>query len=374
MTTPGIGPAWVRERVDRLRALASEHPGGLIDCNIGTPCDPVPDVVAPAVERAVSSSAPYPVSIGSVEYRRAACEWMQRTFGVDVALDAVAACVGTKEFVATLPHALALIDDELAARDIVLHPEVAYPTYEFGAQHAGCTAMPVPVDTDWRIDVHQIPDELAARARVIWLNVPSNPTGAIADAQHFRDVVTWARARGIVVVSDECYVEFAPERHTVLEAGHDGVLALHSVSKRSNLAGLRAGFYAGDPRLVGPLGAVRRDAGQIVPTMVQAATIAVLGDDAHVEEQRARYGRRAATLTPGLQAAGIECAGGPMPFYLWLRAGDGGDGWALAERFARAGVLVAPGATFGPAGERYARLALVQPDERIAEIAERITA
>lgn len=374
MTTPGIGPAWVRARVDGLRSVAEQHPGGLIDCNIGTPCDPVPDVVAPAMARAVATSAPYPASIGSVEYRQAASAWMARTFGVEVAPGAVAACVGTKELVATLPHLLALADTSLAARDVVLHPEVAYPTYEFGARLAGCAAIAVPVDGDWRIDVARVPDAIAARARVLWLNLPSNPTGAVADAAHFRTVVEWARARGIVVASDECYVEFAPERRTVLEAGGDGVVAVHSVSKRSNLAGLRAGFYAGDARLVAALGAVRRDAGQIVPTVVQAATIAVLDDDAHVAQQRARYERRAAMVAPALAAAGIDRDGGPMPFYLWLRAADGGDGWALATRFARAGVLVAPGATFGPAGDQHVRLALVQPDERVAEIAERITA
>jgi aspartate/methionine/tyrosine aminotransferase len=314
------------------------------------------------------------LSIGSVAYRDAARAWMERRLGVTTAPEEVAACVGTKEFVASLPHLLGQIDGRYAARDTVLHPGIAYPTYAMGAELAGCRAVEVPLDAHWQPDLYAIPQDDVRRARVLWLNAPSNPTGAVVDAAHFVGVIAWARARGIVVVSDECYVEFAPKPQTILAAGHDGVLALHSLSKRSNLAGMRVGFYAGDRTLVGALADLRREAGLIVPTPVQAAAVAVLGDDAHVLEQRARYERRADTLLSAFAPLGIVHDGGPMPFYLWLRSRDGGDGWDLAARFARAGVLVAPGATFGAAGASHVRLALVQPDDRIAELAERMRA
>ncbi len=372
--TPAIGPAWVRERVGALRATAQSHPNGIIDCNVGTPCDPVPDFVADAVARSVPLSGPYPLSVGSVEYRDAARAWIARCFGVDLARDSVAACVGTKEFVATLPHLLGLVDERFAARDTVLHPAVAYPTYAFGARYAGCRAVEVPLTAAWKLDLDAIDDRDADRARVLWINTPANPTGAVDSRAELERVVEWARTREILVVSDECYVQLVSGAATVLEAGGDGVLALHSLSKRSNFAGMRAGFYAGDRALVGALTDVRRDAGGIVPTPVQAAAVAVLRDDAHVEEQRARYERRRQVVIEACGHHGVVHDGGPMPFYLWLRATDGRDGWQLADRFARAGVLVAPGATFGAEGAGHVRLALVQPDARINEIPARLAA
>jgi len=193
--------------------------------------------------------------------------------------------------------------------------------------------------------------------------------------------VSWARGHGIVVASDECYAEFtfgddgepaAPA--TALAAGDDGVLAVHSLSKRSNMAGLRVGFVAGDAELVHYLGEVRKHAGFMVPSPVQAAATVALADDDHVEAQRRRYQARRAALLPALEAFGLVHDGGPSTFYLWLRAADGDDdGWAVAGRLARAGTLVAPGDLYGPAGALHARLALTVTDDQVARTAQRLT-
>jgi aspartate/methionine/tyrosine aminotransferase len=182
------------------------------------------------------------------------------------------------------------------------------------------------------------------------------------------------------VASDECYAEFtydetgAPaEPATVLAAGRDHVLAVHSLSKRSNMAGLRAGFVAGDPELVGYLGEVRKHAGLMTPAPVQAAATAALADDAHVDEQRDRYARRRSLATDALRAFGLVHDGGPSTFYLWLRASDGGeDGWSITRRLAERGLLVAAGELYGPRGAGHVRLSLTQTDERLALAFERL--
>ena len=175
-----------------------------------------------------------------------------------------------------------------------------------------------------------------------------------------------ARARGIVVASDECYTEFAPTPATILATGTHGVLAMHSLSKRSNLAGMRVGFYAGDPDLVSYLVETRKHAGLMAPVPMQAAAVAALGDDEHVAVQRARYEERRALAIDALSPLGLVHDGGPCLFYLWLRReGVADDGWEIAAQLAHAaGLLVAPGDLYGPSGADHVRLALVQPRER----------
>jgi aspartate/methionine/tyrosine aminotransferase len=240
----------------------------------------------------------------------------------------------------------------------------------------------VPVDATWRLDLDAVDPADADRALVLWLNDPANPTGAAASSAEMAEAVAWARRRGIIVASDECYAEFTASAPgvpappvTALEGAQDGVLAVHSLSKRSNMAGFRVGFVAGDPDLVRYLGEVRKHAGLIVPTPAQAAAAAALGDDAHVDEQRARYARRWARCAPALAAHGFVHDGGPSGFYLWVRDASGvQDGWGIAARLADVGLLVAPGDLYGPAGHRHARVALSIPDDRLELAVERLDA
>lgn len=357
---PFVPPPYPYDRLDDLKAVAEQVPGGLVDLSIGTPSDPPPDVVVRALAEA-SGARGYPPSVGTPAYREAACGWMDRRLGVSVPPSDVAACIGTKELVAGLPQLLRLRRPD---RDTVLYPAVSYPTYAMGATLAGC--RPVPYT-----DLDAIASDDADRALCLWVNVPANPTGELAD---LGAAAAWGRARGVPVLSDECYVEFTwdgPPR-SVLQHGADGVLAVHSLSKRSNLAGARAGFYAGDGDLVAYLSEVRKHAGFMVPGPVQAAAAVAWGDDVHVDEQRARYRSRLRAMAAALAEAGIAARPPAGAFYLWVPA-PGGDAWALTRRLAaEAGALVAPGELYGPAGAGHVRVAVVQPDDRIALVAERL--
>lgn len=360
-TTGFVPPPYPYDRLDELKAIAAAHDGGLVDLSVGTPCDPPPDDVVAALG-ASGAERGYPPSIGTAAYRAAVSAWLERRLGATVDPSAVGACIGTKELVAGMPHWLRLRDP---SRDTVLYPAISYPTYEMGAILAGCRAVPVAVDGEWRIDLASISDDDAARALCLWVNTPGNPAGGLDD---LAAAAAWGRRHGVPVLSDECYAEFTwdgPPR-TILADGPDGVLAVHSLSKRSNLAGVRAGFYAGDAGLVHYLQELRKHAGFMLPGPVQAAAVVALEDDAHVDAQRERYRRRlrwgADLLT---RAYGIDVAPPGGGFYLWVPAPDG-DAWGFARRLATdLGILVSPGEFYGPAGASHVRIAVVQPDERL---------
>ncbi len=366
-----VPPPYPYERLDALKRLADSLPGGVVDCSIGTPCDPVPEVASAAAAAALAASNGYPPSAGSPALRDAAAQWISRRFGVVVEAAHVGACVGTKELVASLPHLLRL---RTPGRDTVLYPAIAYPSYEMGAVLAGCRAVAVPLDGRWHLDLDAISDDDAARALVLWINEPGNPSASTAGNDYFARVAAWARARGVTVASDECYCEFSPEPATILTSGLDGVLAMHSVSKRSNLAGMRVGFYAGDPELVTYLVETRKHAGLMAPTMVQAAAAAALGDDAHVGVQRGRYAERRELVRGALAPYGLVHDGGDATFYLWMRTTDGADdGWEIAARLAHeAGLLVSPGDLYGALGADHVRIALVQPRDRLELALDRL--
>jgi succinyldiaminopimelate transaminase len=374
-----VPPPYPHDRLGPVRAVAAAVPGGMVDASVGTPVDPMPDVVVRALADAAPGATGYPATIGSPALREAAAAWIARRFGCVVTTDEVVPCIGTKELVASLPRVLSLRDP---SRDTVLYPAVAYPTYEMGALLGGLRPVPVPVDDGWHLDLARVDPADAARALVLWLNDPGNPTGVTATPARMRDAVEWARARGVVVASDECYAEFTYDAHgvpaapvTALDAGSDGVLAVHSLSKRSNMAGLRSGFVAGDRALVGYLGEVRKHGGLIMPAPVQAATVAALGDDEHVAEQRDRYARRRAVVLPALEARGLVHDGGSSTFYLWLRDADRArDGWAIADDLATTGLVVAPGDFYGDASTDHVRVALTLSDDQVALVAERATA
>jgi succinyldiaminopimelate transaminase len=359
---PGFSPPpYPYDRLEPAKAAASAHEGGLVDLSIGTPYDPPPAEVVAALASSGAERG-YPASIGSKRFREAAAGWMGRRFGVEVGLDNVAACVGTKELVANVVGWLRLRTPD---RDTVLCPSVAYPTYEMGAILAGC--RPLAVD-----DLAAVSEYAARRALCLWVNSPANPTGALAD---LGAAAAWGRSHGVPVLSDECYAEFTWDGlpHTILEHGLDGVLALHSLSKRSNLAGLRVGFYAGDPALVHYLAEVRKHAGFMVPGPVQAAAVVALDDDVHVDEQRERYLERLWFFADVLRAEGakVDLPGGS--FYLWAEA-PGGDAWGFTDDLAaRGGVLVSPGDLYGPNGADHVRVAMVQPMDRLQLVADRLS-
>ncbi|MEL6891515.1 MAG: aminotransferase class I/II-fold pyridoxal phosphate-dependent enzyme [Actinomycetota bacterium] len=363
-----VPPPYPYDRLRELTAEAERRFGDVVDLSVGTPFDAPPAAVVDALATS-GSERRYPPSVGTPAFLDAAARWMQRRLGVDVAPSAVGATIGSKEFVASLPRFMALRDP---SRDTVLYPAIAYPSYEMGATLAGLRAVPVAADDRGRIELSSVSEDDARRAALLWVNTPGNPTGHLDD---LGAVAEWGRAHDVPVFSDECYVEFTwsgPPR-SVLQHGADGVVAVHSLSKRSNLAGVRVGCYAGDPDIVGYLREVRKHAGMMVPGPAQAAAIAAFDDDVHVEEQRDRYLHRLRHLAEVLgEWSGDEV---PLPdgaFYLWVRAGDG---WELTRRLAaEAGTIVSPGEFYGEGGAAYVRVAVVQPDDRIDLVAARLRA
>jgi succinyldiaminopimelate transaminase len=338
-----------------VTALARSHPDGIVDLSVGTPVDDVAPVIRDALA-AASSSPGYPTTAGTPALRASAAAALQRRYGVTgLADDAVLPVIGTKELIAWLPTLLGI-----GADDVVVVPELAYPTYEVGAQLAG--AQVVRADS-----LTQLGPQSPA---LVFINSPSNPTGKVLGVDHLRKVVGWARERGALIASDECYLGLGWEAQPysvlhpdVCDGNHTGLLAVHSLSKTSSLAGYRAGFVAGDPAVVGELLAVRKHAGMMVPTPVQAAMVAALDDDAHEREQRERYERRRAVLLPALQSAGLTVEDSEAGLYLWATRGE--PCRDTLAWLAQLGILVAPGEFYGPRGLQHVRVALTATDERI---------
>lgn len=344
-------------------ALARAHSDGLVDLSVGTPVDEVAPVIRDALASA-SDQPGYPWVAGTSELRRAAVAALGRRYGATgLSADAVLPTIGSKELVAWLPTLLGL-----GPGDVVAIPELAYPTYEVGALLAGATVV--------RVGPGAAPP---AGTRLVWLNSPSNPTGRVAPVAELRAMVAAARAVGAVVASDECYLSLhwsGDVPTSVLDpAVHDGqldgLLAVHSLSKTSSLAGYRAGFVAGDQDLVSQLHAVRRHAGMIVPRPVQAAMTAALDDDEHVARQRERYAARRTVLLAAVQSAGFTVQHSAAGLYLWITRDEpcrATLGW-----FAERGILVAPGDFYGPSGSRHVRLALTATDHCVAAAVARLS-
>ncbi|BBY34737.1 succinyldiaminopimelate transaminase [Mycolicibacter minnesotensis] len=355
-------PTFPWDTLAEATALARSHPDGIVDLSVGTPVDPVAPVIRDAL--AAASSAPgYPTTAGTAALRTAAASALERRYGITgLSESAVLPVIGTKELIAWLPTLLGL-----GAEHVVVVPELAYPTYEVGARLAG--AQWVRSDTPHLLD--------GPPPALVYLNSPSNPTGAILGEAELRAVVGWAREHDVLVVSDECYLGLGWDAQplsvlhpAVCDGDHRGLLAVHSLSKTSSLAGYRAGFVAGDAAVVAELLAVRKHAGMMVPTPIQSAMVAALDDDAHEREQRDRYARRRATLLSAMRAAGFTVELSQGGLYLWATRGEACR--TTVEWLAQRGILVAPGEFYGPAGAHHVRVALTATDERIAAAAARL--
>lgn len=383
VSTPSATPWWAACAVstslpdfpwDHLTAYgdtARAHPDGLVDLSIGTPVDPTPQVVQEAL-RAAADSPGYPTTVGRPETRRAALDWLARRFGVagvaGLDLDAVLPVIGSKELIASMPTHLGL-----GERDLVVYPALAYPTYEVGATLAGARTLATDALTSVGPE----------RVSMVWLNSPSNPTGKVLPVDHLRKVVAWCRERGALLVSDECYLECAwseePTERPVSVLHPDvcdgvptGIVAVHSLSKRSNLAGYRCAFAVGDPAVIGELLAVRKNLGLQMPGPQQVAMQAALEDDAHVEEQHARYAARRTALKAALEGAGFRIDHSEASLYLWATREE--PCWDTVAALAEQGILVAPGEFYGRAGGQHVRVAFTATDERIEAAVARLSA
>lgn len=367
-------PDYPWEAMAPYLAKASEHPDGAVNLSIGTPVDPTPALIQDALKAAADAPG-YPTVHGTPALREAIAGWFARRRGVP-GLDPrnIMPTVGSKELVAWLPLLLGL-----KPGDVVVRPKVAYPTYDIGATLAGVTA----VATD---NLDELDDATRSRVRLIWVNSPGNPTGSVRDAASLKALVDQARELGAVVASDECYAELGWGAWDVQRGGqpvpsildprvaggsHQGLLAVYSLSKQSNVAGYRAAFVAGDPDLMPNLVNSRKHAGMIVPYPIQEAMRVALGDDAHVEVQKDLYRGRRERLVPALLDFGLEIKDSDAGLYLWSTAGE--DTWDTVARLADRGIVVGPGVFYGEAGNGYIRVALTGTDERIDAAVARLT-
>lgn len=363
-------PEFPWDQLAPAKECAAAYPGGICDLSVGTPVDDTPAFIREALADA-SNAHGYPTVIGTTEVREAIVAWGKRRGMVDVGMNGVIPTIGSKEAVAWIPFLLGV-----RPGDTVLVPEVAYPTYDIGARLAGAT--PVAVDPT---DPSSWPD-----AALVYLNSPGNPDGHVMSTDELRAAVRWARSHGAVVVSDECYAalpwsepyvsEGVPSLldTDVCEGDASGLLILYSLSKQSNLAGYRAALIYGDPALVAPIVSVRKHSGLMVPAPVQHAMAVALNDTEHVERQHSVYAVRRALLLEALTDAGLDVdpdtAAG---LYLWVAdPANPTDSWALVNRMAQLGILVAPGDFYGTAAHGRVRVALTATDERIQAAASRI--
>lgn len=361
-------PDFPWDSLAEAKATAAAHEDGIVDLSVGTPVDPVDTLIREALASA-SDFPGYPTTIGTKELREAAAEALARRYGAsDLDESSILPVIGTKEAIAGLTSALGI-----GVGDNVVIPEVAYPTYEVSALLAGASVT--RADSTLQIG----PVMGSSAPALMFINSPSNPTGRVLGVDHLRKVVAWCREHDTILASDECYLGLSWDTEAVSildprvsDGDHTGLLAIHSLSKISNLASYRAGFFAGDRDLIAELLAVRKHSGMIVPFPIQAAMTAALSDDTHVEAQRARYQLRRSRLLPAVREAGFRVDDSEAGLYLWATRGEGCRdtvAW-LAQR----GILAAPGDFYGPLGVNHVRFALTATDERIDAAVARLTA
>ena len=333
---------------------ARAHPQGIIDLSQGTPVDPTPEFIQQAL-RDASNSPSYPVTAGTPELRAAIKKWATERLGATGDFD-VLPIIGSKELVAWLPTYL--------ESHTVLIPEIAYPTYHVGAVLAAAESVPVA------IDAHSWP-----QADLAWLNSPSNPTGRVHSVEEVKACIQWSRAHNSVLISDECYLEFDQNAHSVSVLSQTGgdntnILAVHSLSKRSSMAGYRAAFIVGDSALIARIREIRKHGGMMVPLPVQKAMTVALADDVHVAEQRARYNARKDAMRPALISAGFTIEFSESGLYLWCTRNE--DAWASVAWLAERGILATPGSFYGEQGKNHIRIAMTASDAQIADAVQRL--
>lgn len=359
-------PDFPWDTISKYRQLAECHPDGLVDLSVGTPVDDVPAIIQDAL-RTYTNTPGYPTAIGITELRNAALGWLQRKLGVEnLNLRQVIPTIGSKELIAWLPTIL-----DLEKKLHIAIPAIAYPTYEVSAIIAGH-----PIFRYASIQELCEAKDSGVAIGLVWLNSPSNPTGNVLLPEELQQVISWAQSEDVILASDECYIELGWEvepmsiLNSALSDSHNNLLAVHSLSKRSNLAGYRAGLLSGDQNLVEKVLEFRKHAGMLMPLPIQHAMKSALDDDAHVVEQRTRYSHRRSLLQAALEQAGFQIDHSVAGLYLWVT--EGKSARETLDYFAKRGILVAPGDFYGD--EVHCRIALTATDAAIEMAVNRLQA
>ena len=358
-------PEYPWQKLNPFRVVAAQHPDGAIDLSVGNPIDPTPELIQRALDSA-SDSPGYPTTWGDAVTRQAVCDWFARRRNTPgLTPEKVMLTIGSKEFISWLPIMLGL-----GPADVVVQPSLAYTAYEVGAALASA-----------QLHVGDDPDSWPENTKLIWINSPGNPNGAVLSVEQMRRAVQRARELGAVIVSDECYAEMGWEEPwkqyipcildpEVSSGDHENILAIYSLSKQSNLAGYRAAFAAGDPGLIKGLVNLRMHSGMMVPNPVQKAMTVALGDDEHVAVQKALYQNRRDILLPALLANGFRVEDSEAGLYLWATKGQ--NCWQSIEELANLGIIAVPGDFYGSAGQQFVRFSVTASDQEIKTAAHRL--
>lgn len=358
-------PEYPWESLKPYAAKAAQHPEGAVDLSVGSPVDPTPLVIQQALNDS-SNSPGYPSTGGSPEFKAAVVEWFARRRAVPgLATDQVMPSIGSKELISWLPLFMGL-----GPGDAVVQPKAAYTAYEVGAALCGAELISEDDPAKW-----------PANAKLIWINSPGNPDGRVLDVAELRAAVARARELGALLASDECYAELGWNEWAnqvipsvldprVIEGNFDGVIALYSLSKQSNMAGYRAAFAVGAADLIKSLVNLRMHAGLNTPGPVQRAMAVALGDEEHVRIEKEIYRERRTVLLDAIRHYGFELAESQAGLYLWATLHE--DCWKTVERMAELGIVVVPGTFYGASNSKYVRFSITATDAKIAEGARRL--
>lgn len=334
--------------------IAKQHPKGAIDLSQGTPVDSTPQLIQSALQKSADSPR-YPVTAGTKDLQDAIRNWAINHLGASGDFD-VLPLIGSKELVAWLPTIL--------QSKKVIYPEIAYPTYLVGALLAQAEPIPVGIDA-----------AIWPNSDFAWVNTPSNPTGRVHSESELREAIKWSRNSGATLVCDECYIDFGDSAQPTsllkyTDGDNSNILVVHSLSKRSSMAGYRGAFLIGDPKLIAEIREIRKHAGMMVPLPIQNAMVAALSDEKHVEVQRDRYNARRAILAPALISAGFKIEESAAGLYIWCTRSE--DCWKSVEWLAKLGIVATPGSFYGELGASHIRIAMTATDAQISDAAARI--
>lgn len=374
---PSYAFAEIGKKVEELRA------GGVvpIDFGVGDPTEPTPDFVIEALTPAgrMHAKAGYPSYVGNREYRDAAAAYMQRRFNVSLDSDReICATIGSKEAVFNFPEGF------INPGDIVICPSPGYPPMKTGTLFAEGTPFFTPLlkENGFLIDYQSIPEHVAQRAKILWLNYPNSPTGAVATREYYKGLVDWAHTHNIILAADEgCYIDiyFDVAPPSILEVAREGIIAFYSLSKRNNMTGYRVGFVCGDEKIIDIFKRLKTNVDSGVPNVIQEVAIKAFSDDSHIESMRRLYKQKREILLSGLAGAGFEPTTSAATFYVWQKVP--GDDVEFAKKLLHPsiGIVVTPGSLISDTceggvnpGAGYVRFALVPSVSEVEQAVERL--
>ena len=363
-------------RLNDAAAARRAHGLEVIDFGMGDPREPTDPHIIQALRDGVRERMGYPAAVGLPELREAIASWVARRFGVVLDEGDIVPTLGTKEAIYSFAQ---IVLDPASGKDTVLLTEPGYPVYERGARFAGARVETLPLleRNGFLPDLGAVSSESWARAALLWINYPNNPTCACAPLEFYEQLSALAREHDIVVASDEAYTELwfeEPPVSALQLVDLTNVTVFNTLSKRSSMTGYRSGFVAGDAAIVAALKQFRPTIGTAPQEFVQRASVVAWSDEDHVRRARAAYDRKRALLLGALERGGVRVAGSEATMYLWVAVPDGETSEAFANRLLEVGVLVAPGSFLGPSGEGYVRLALVPTEQECERAVELLDA